>query len=146
MRAHLEQERADTPAEKRTVFGACSWIPDAKSSFGDVEGAYFRDKHHPWFVTEPSGIEVFPKLYASPSTSQTQSLSPAVFPMDADVLPTLDKPGYLLLRIRRNYPCGPFCEYEHVGILPEEQCARLRAALIAFQAVEAARINRMCEE
>jgi hypothetical protein len=141
-RLAAEKEVADAPPERRMHFGACSLVPDAKSGFGQIESS----KHHPWVVTQSRAPGRLPCVFICPRTSKEHAPDPSIFFTEADLLPRLDKPGYFLLRLGRSFPSIRFCDFEHVGILPDDCCTRLQAALEAYRHSRAAHIARLSME
>jgi len=101
----------------RLQVGDMWWIPDSVSHFGKKE-------RHPWVVVlgySPNR----PPILASPRTTQIGKRSDELL-IPANLLPTLDRAGVVLLDFRRPFPVDRFREFEYIGRLPEKYIHKIQ--------------------
>ena len=102
-------------------------IPNEETGFGDDSRGW-----HPWVIIVPF-VKGRPTVTVCPRTSSGQARPGGrELATPANLVPGLDRPGRILLHLRRPLPVSNFRAYDKMGRLPDEWCEQLRLALAAI--------------
>ena len=97
------------------------WIPDTVTGFADKQ-------RHPWAIVRGYSAR-YPTVIASPRTTIRGSRG---IMTPGGMLAGLDRPGIIVVGLRRTFRAKAFCGYEYAGRLPQEYIDEIEDYFLAF--------------